>query len=192
MGSMAVYLDDCTSGVTIFGNIFYRTTRAAFIGGGRDNTVENNIFVECNPSVWVDGRGLDPSPVWRNMIYQTMKERLEAMNYHQPPYRERYPKLAELDKYYAQTTGVPPEGNTVVRNVSVGGKWLETLWHAEPAMVDVRDNLVDEDPHFVAPGRRDFRLKPDSPAYALGFQPIPVEKIGLYRDGYRRFLPIAR
>jgi hypothetical protein len=192
MGSMAVYLDDCTSGVTIFGNIFYRTTRAAFIGGGRDNTVENNIFIECNPSVWVDGRGLDPSPVWRNMIYQTMKERLEAMNYHQPPYRERYPKLAELDKYYAQTTGVPPEGNTVVRNVSVGGKWLETLWHAEPAMVDVRDNLVDEDPHFVAPGRRDFRLKPDSPAYALGFQPIPVEKIGLYRDEYRRFLPIAR
>ena len=54
------------------------------------------------------------------------------------------------------------------------------------------DNLVDEDPHFVAPGRRDFRLKADSPVYALGFQPIPVEKIGLYRDGYRRFLPIAR
>ncbi|HEX2952288.1 MAG TPA: right-handed parallel beta-helix repeat-containing protein, partial [Armatimonadota bacterium] len=47
MGSMAVYLDDCTSGTTVFGNIFYRTTRAAFIGGGCDNVVENNIFVEC-------------------------------------------------------------------------------------------------------------------------------------------------
>ena len=60
MGSMAVYLDDCTSGVTITGNIFYRTRRAAFIGGGRDNIVDNNVFINY-AAVAIDGRGVDPT-----------------------------------------------------------------------------------------------------------------------------------
>jgi hypothetical protein len=33
--------------------------------------------------------------------------------------------------------------------------------------------------------RLDFRLRPDSPAFAMGFKQIPAEKIGLYRDEYR-------
>ena len=46
--------------------------------------------------------------------------------------------------------------------------------------------LVDADPHFVNVQEQDFRLRPDSPALALGFQPIPVAKIGLYSDEYRK------
>ncbi|MHC4325475.1 MAG: right-handed parallel beta-helix repeat-containing protein, partial [Planctomycetota bacterium] len=53
-GAMAVYLDDAASGISIIGNIFHRAGRAAFIGGGRDNLVENNIFVDCPASVHVD------------------------------------------------------------------------------------------------------------------------------------------
>ena len=41
-----------------------------------------------------------------------------------------------------------------------------------------KDNLVGTDPLFVDAARGDFRLKPDSPAYKLGFEPIPFEKIG--------------
>jgi len=55
--SMGVYLDDCDNGDTIYGNAFYRVTRAAFIGGGRYNRVENNLFVDCSPAVHVDARG---------------------------------------------------------------------------------------------------------------------------------------
>jgi len=189
MGSMAVYLDDCTSGTMVFGNVFYKATRAAFIGGGRDNTVENNIFVECNPAVWIDGRGLDGSPVWHGMVYETMKQRLEAVNWREPPYSERYPKLAELQPYYAQDGGVPPEGNKIVRNICVGGRWLLIHWHAKQEMVEIRDNLVDIDPHFVDKGNMDFRLKDDSPAHELGFQRIPFESIGLYIDEYRKAIP---
>ena len=43
---MAVYLDDGASGTTIYGNLFYKVQRGVLIGGGRDNKVENNIFVK--------------------------------------------------------------------------------------------------------------------------------------------------
>jgi hypothetical protein len=182
-GTMAVYLDDCSSGQTIYGNVFARVQRAAFVGGGRENTVENNIFVDCKPAVWVDARGLDKREVWHNMIYRTMKERLEAMNYHQLPYSERYPELAQLDAYYAKDDGVPPENNVVARNICVGGTWLEANWHTEEAnYAQVIDNLVDADPHFVDAAHDDYRLQADSPALKLGFKPIPIEQIGLVKQ----------
>ena len=59
MGSMGVYMDDCVSGTEIFGNVFYKVQRAAFLGGGCDHQVINNVFVDCNHAVELDGRGLD-------------------------------------------------------------------------------------------------------------------------------------
>jgi len=47
------------------------------------------------------------------------------------------------------------------------------------------------DPRFVDPDRDDYRLRPDSPALKLGFQPIPVEKIGPYQDPLRASWPIV-
>jgi len=57
-GCVGVYFDDILSGHAITGNIFYRVTRAAFIGGGRHNVVENNVFVDCQPALHIDARGL--------------------------------------------------------------------------------------------------------------------------------------
>jgi hypothetical protein len=79
MGSMGVYMDDCVSGTEIFGNVFYRVHRAAFLGGGCDHQVVNNIFVDCDSAVESDGRGLDPSPVWHGMVDQTMRQSLAKM-----------------------------------------------------------------------------------------------------------------
>jgi len=185
MGSMGVYLDDCSGGTKVIGNVFYKVTRAMFIGGGRDNTVENNVFVDCKPSVHVDGRGLDPKPVWRNMVVKYMKERLDAMDHHNPPYSTRYPELARLDKYYEAGNGVPPEGNRIAHNIAWKGTWLQINWNAKPEMIDIHDNLVGTDPLFVAPEKLDFRLRPDSPAFRVGFKPIPFEKIGLQPSKYR-------
>ncbi|MCP4455103.1 MAG: hypothetical protein GY809_26880, partial [Planctomycetes bacterium] len=52
-------------------------------------------------------------------------------------------------------------------------------------LIAFKDNLVDTDPHFVDLEAQDFRLRPDSPAFSLGIQPIPVAKIGLVADEYR-------
>lgn len=191
MGSMGVYLDDCASGTTLVGNIFCRCTRAIFIGGGRNNRVENNIFVDCAPAIQIDGRGLDDKPVWRQMVDQTMRARLDAVDHHAPPYRTRYPDLKELDRYYAAGVGIPPEGNLVVRNICRGGEWLDIGWHAKPSMVAIQYNMTDEDPLFVDEEAMDFQLRIDSPAYEQGFKRIPVDKIGLYLDEHRSALAPA-
>lgn len=58
--------------------------------------------------------------------------------------------------------------------------------------VRIENNLIQEDPHFVDAANRDFRLKDDSPAFALGFEPIPMEKIGLYESPDRASWPPQR
>ena len=55
-----IYLDDNISGQTCCGNILKNISgRCILVGGGRKNTIENNIFVcpTCEPVSW-DGRGL--------------------------------------------------------------------------------------------------------------------------------------
>ena len=115
MGSMGVYMDDCVSGTEVFGNVFYKVHWAMFIGGGRDHRVENNVFVDCDPAVRIDGRGLDKSPVWSGMVYDTMKKQLAAVP--QDLYRSRYRAIKDLDRYYAAPGGVPPEGNVIAQPV---------------------------------------------------------------------------
>jgi hypothetical protein len=195
MGSMGVYLDDCVSGTEVFGNVFYKVRWAMFLGGGRDHRVENNLFVECDPAVRMDGRGLDKSPVWRGMVNDFMRKQLAAVPL--ALYRDRYPAMKTLDRYYgppsgpviegAAFSGVPPEGNVVARNVCVG-KWLEVGWHAKPEWLRLEANHVGAEAGLVDPAKRDFRLRRDSPVWKLGFQPIPVERIGLREDEFRREL----
>jgi len=179
-GAMAVYLDDSASGISILGNIFYRAGRAMFIGGGRDNQVINNVFVDCPAGLHVDARGVG----WMKYHVDpggTLPERLKAMPYQQPPWSRKYPQLLTI---LEDGPGLP-KGNVVRHNISFGGKWLDVEGKAMP-LLEFEANLVDVDPHFVNAQEQDFRLRPDSPALALGFQPIPVDRIGLYTDAYRR------
>lgn len=139
-GVMAAYLDDWGSGFTIYGNVFYKAGRAAFIGGGRNNTVENNIFVECAPSVHVDARGLGWAGYYFDGTFPWLFERMDDMNFREPPYSTRYPELLEL---YADEPRVP-KGNKIVRNVSYGGRWMDVYDFGafDFSVVTIKDNLI--------------------------------------------------
>jgi len=197
MGSMGVYMDDCVSGTEVFGNIFYKVHWAMFLGGGRDHRVENNVFVDCEPAVRADGRGLDTTPVWRSMVDEYMRGKLAEMP--ATLYRSHYPEMKSLDSYYGPPDGpaltgeafkgVPPDGNILARNVCVG-KWLEAGWHATPQTLRVENNLTNAAASMASSKQErvlatDFELKKDSPAWGLGFQPIPLKQIGLQKDVFR-------
>lgn len=49
---------------------------------------------------------------------------------------------------------------------------------------------VVADPLFRDAAKDDYRLDPKSPAFKLGFEPIPVEKIGPYAAELRASWPI--
>ena len=186
-GCIGVYLDDMYCGTSIFGNLFHDVTRAAFIGGGRDNRIVNNIFVDCKPAVHVDSRALgwahDHSDAWLKEIAE--KGTLSRIRYNQPPYSTRYPKLAELPG----PDPAAPGGSLIARNVFQGGKWDEVDAKARP-FVTFQDNLLDADPRFVDAASGNYQLRDDSPAYKLGFERIPIEKIGLVDDGTRASRPV--
>jgi len=183
-GSKVVYLDDCASSTEIFGNVFYKTRESAFIGGGRDNAVENNIFVECEQPVHLDARGL----TWDHFRPGgPMYEPLKQFRHDQPPWSARYPKLARILDENPQA----PLGNLVVKNVSYRSSWRDP----DRKYVRLEDNFItDEDPGFVDYANMNFRLKDDSIVYRKipGFQKIPFEKIGLYADEYRATPPPSK
>ncbi len=174
MGANAVYLDDAASGITVEGNIFRDVNRAAFIGGGRDNRVADNVFVDCKVAVHVDARGLGwaAEHVARGGGWR-MYEKLRSVAYDKPPYSERYPELARI------LEGDPrvPLGNVIERNLCTRSTWLE-LPGVKREWLTIRNNLTEEDPRFIDPAKGDFRLREDSPAWKLGFVRIPVERIG--------------
>ena len=152
-GAMAMYLDDFTSGTTIYGNICYRASRAVLVGGGRNNTVDNNIFIECDPSIHVDGRGLG----WAKYYFEQssgFRSLMDAVNYREPPYSERYPELLTLQ----DDDPAAPKYNTITRNISSGGRWLDLYDGLDFDIVAVKNNLI-ADPvlcKWLKKGSRDF------------------------------------
>ena len=48
----------------------------------------------------------------------------------------------------------------------------------DQSVLTMENNWSGEDPGFVDAAKRDFRLKPDSPARKTGYKDIPFGKIG--------------
>jgi hypothetical protein len=196
-GCVGVYLDDMFCGTEISFNLFYRVTRAAFIGGGRDCLVKNNLFVDCQPSLHIDARALgwahDHSDMWIKEGRE--KGTLSGIRYKEPPYSERYPELVHI----LDDEPAAPKGNRAFRNVSFGGKW-DGVYGAARKYQTIENNLVDVEPHFATPDRIGegkqpravaFMLKPDSPAWDIGFVKLSLDRMGLYQDDDRASWPVT-
>jgi hypothetical protein len=161
------------------------------IGGGHDNLVEGNLWVDCSKAaVHVDARGRGWAKSYFDGRDKTLARRIEAVNYLRPPYSERYPALAKV----LEGDPARPRGNRIAGNLCAGGRWLDLLDGLDARTAGVGENLVLKtaaEAGLVAPAKGDFRLREDSPVWKQlpGLKPIPFEKIGLEPDEYRRELP---
>jgi hypothetical protein len=180
-GCVGIYLDDQFSGVEMSSNLFYNVTSAAFVGGGRDCEIVNNCFVDCRPAVHIDGRGLN----WAATSGHGMFDSLAEMPYKDPLWASRYPKLATI----LEEQPMAPKNILFDKNIIVGARWLSTEPDAKGALIE-KDNLFEKNPGFVDAEHLNFQLKDDSPAFKMGFQRIPLEKIGLYESPNRASWPV--
>lgn len=82
------------------------------------------------------------------------------------------------------------DGLDVRVRLNVGGGPSGSLtWEEWRALAKDATSRV-ADPLFVDAAAGDWRLRPESPALALGFQQIPVERIGPYEDEARASWPV--
>ncbi|NLC67218.1 MAG: right-handed parallel beta-helix repeat-containing protein, partial [Clostridiaceae bacterium] len=178
MGTMGIYNDDCVSGTYMEGNVFHEVSRAIFLGGGRDFVVKNNVFIDCYPSIRIDGRGASNHNVWRNMVFNIMKNRFYEIGGDRSPYIEKYPELAVIDEFYKQGRPIPPKA-VVRNNAYCSERKLELAWDSEKGEILSKSNYACGKDDFEDFKTRDFRLKADSEAFNYGFENVDFHRIGL-------------
>jgi hypothetical protein len=184
-GQAGIRLDDAISGTLVYGNVFYRCSSVLFGGvqihGGKENVVDNNLFIDCQYALSFSPWGADR---WKSFLSSegVVKAMTQDVDISQPPYRDRYPALAHL-----------------AENPDVNMVWRNLVYHCggfltrDRGIQDLMDNYVtSEDPGFVDLEHGNFQLKPDAPVYdRIGFQPIPFEEIGPYLDELRASWPVV-
>jgi parallel beta-helix repeat protein len=196
-GVDAIYLDAAWSGCTIYGNIFCNVDHGIYVNGGRDNIIQNNIFVDCTN--YQSGKWQS----WAIAVQNTtasftnaggpMMLRLATMTYQNTLWSNTYPALAVI-------LANQPEkamSNVISCNISYNnGEWIDwPLYYGyAKANTIVGNNVTNQEPLFVGYGNRDFRLQTNSPVWALGFQTIPTTGFGphsplLPADGLRKIWP---
>ncbi|WP_210321693.1 right-handed parallel beta-helix repeat-containing protein [Bradyrhizobium sp. CIR48] len=105
----AIYLDDQESGYRISRNIFWRVGRPIVIHGGRDNLIEENVFVaNTHGAIWLHKRG--------EALGGELERRLRAVPYDRDRWATRYPALATL----AENDPGSPVNNKEKDNILLG------------------------------------------------------------------------
>lgn len=180
-GQAAIRFDDAISGQLVYGNIFYRASGGNFgavqMNSGRDNVMDNNLFVEC--PIGISGGWYPGNSVWR----QLRDGRPPRGIYLTDLYFDRYPAMRHMLE--------EPAVNYVWRNLFYR---CGQLARGNAAHLDLLENgfFPEQDPGFVDAQSGDFRLAPGTTAWeSVGFEPIPLDEIGLYEDPRRASPPVA-
>ena len=173
-GSSAIYLDDCDSGDTVVGNIVVGGVgRGVLLGGGRDNSLCGNVFIDLPVGLYVDARGpqaitLDKPGSWNLLA------KCEALDYQSPLWTERYPRLAVVMDNDPEL----PMGNVIHSNLIIGcTKPFALSGSVDPQWLDRQDNV--ELPATAASQPFELSQLPALWEQVPGFEPIPYQRIGL-------------
>lgn len=161
-GGWGLYTDEGSSGIVMKNNLVYRCSRAGFHQHyGKENRIENNILAFNGEQQLQRTRTEEHISFWfeRNIVYWDNDSPLQGSNWRDDNFR--------MDHNLYFSAGQKPV-------TFFGGLTLEQ-WQQKRGQD--KHSLV-ADPSFVDPKKDDFRLKPDSPALKLGFQPFDASKAG--------------
>lgn len=194
-----VYLDDYTSNVKIYGNIIGNVGRSGImVHGGNNVLFANNIVynpmafpTEFSPIHPKNTEAIKAGPQ-RTAVFKKNITRnnilVSSMNTTVPYRFARVEIWGKHKAYFANNLiyNLKDPDNPI--GVILSGKQAIS-WEQWQAF-GMEDGSVFADPMFVDVADRRFKLKKDSPAWALGFKEIPVEEIGCYENPERASWPI--
>jgi len=162
-GGWGIYTDEGSSGILIESNLVYRTTHGGFHQHyGETNIVRNNIFAFARDQQLQRSREEDHvSFSFSNNIVYFDKGVLLGSTWKNDNF------VLDSNLYWDTRLAATPN------EMKFAGATLEQ-WRARG---HDQHSLI-ADPLFVAPEKNDFRLKPNSPAFKLGFRPIDLTGVG--------------
>lgn len=175
---MGVYLDDMWSGTTIYGNIFNNVEVGLMLGGGRNNTFENNIIMNSTSmqrsSMRLDSRGLE---AWFAPLLPVLEQRLLEVDYQNEYWQAKYPQA-----YNTATDAIwYPKYNSVKNNVIYNHNQINGNSHVSQYGTVENNIMFSTDIGFVDEAGGNFMLNQNSVVYTSipEFKPIPFDRIGL-------------
>ena len=217
VNTMGFYFDDCDCGDIVEGNVFFRAGRAIMIGGGREHPVVNNLVVECPIGLHIDSRGM----TWKNWNEPNsswwLEDKAEKLNYKQPPWSERYPRLArimddspqeplynpirnnifvdckkEICSFDKKVMGLMDkfeiENNLAIFTASTNKIPLKAGIHGFTLLNGSVEEPIDLGFKDLESGNFNLRWRAKMSKIAPHFKKIPFDKIGLYKDKFRKKL----
>jgi hypothetical protein len=181
-GGWGIYHDEGSTHLLVENNVVYNTKFAPFnIHYAREVTVRNNIFALGRLEQLSRGRNEPHKSVFfeRNIVFWR-EGKLYSQNWKDVPYEFHINPTHTAKHGLAKMTSTFECDWNLYFNPTLkldevkfaGATWAE--WHKRGK--DLHSQYAD--PRFVDVDRADFRLQPDSPAWALGFQPIDLSQVG--------------
>ena len=182
------YTDDCSAGVSIYGNVYYKVQDAHLSHGGQEILFENNLIIES----WGNSKHSVRFVMYgyprtfdreKGQHYLYLKE----VPHSSPVWRSRYPRMKVYTSWAPEEQRIP-HFCSVSNNVLIKHVPMHFNFSMDENGNELKGNLYSQEMLGIPDAEAlDFAIPEDAPIYeqAKGFEPIPFGKIGLYRDRYR-------
>jgi len=163
-GGWGLYTDEGSTGIVLEKNLVYNTKTGSFHQHyGKENIVRNNILVNS---------------LMHQVQATRVEEHLSFTFERNLVFWETGPLLAGPWTQVQANMDNNCYWNTAGKDVTFVGMSLEQ-WRQRHKR---DEHSIITDPLFVHPAKGDFRLKPDSPALKIGFEPFDYTQAGVYGD----------
>lgn len=177
-----IYLDSMSKNYLIKNNLVYKTHENLKMNSGSGNIVENNIFVDGgNGQIQINNVNDDKTNTFRkNIVYYSNSSNVFEVPEENKAINHGF-SICDGNLYFNPTnltdaTLYKTKINNVVYDFN---KWRSDFGLDKTSIIT--------NPLFVDYTKNDFRLKSNSPTFALGFQSFDLANVGTEKAYFRSF-----